>query len=77
MELDLQCLFESCVQLYSLKHRNSPLTPHLGSYTRALLVSQGRRHLFVTPTLYQEPAVFGKMKMDPMKRAQTQNAGEV
>ncbi len=29
------------------------------------------------PTLYQELAVFGKMKMDPAKRAQTQNAGEV
>jgi hypothetical protein len=28
-------------------------------------------------TLYQERAVFGKMKMDPAKRAQTQNAGEV
>ena len=28
-------------------------------------------------TLYQERAVFGKMKMDPGKRAQTQNAGEV
>ncbi len=28
-------------------------------------------------TLYQEQAVFGKMKMDPAKRAQTQNAGEV
>jgi hypothetical protein len=27
--------------------------------------------------LYQEQAVFGKMKMDPAKRAQTQNAGEV
>ncbi len=27
--------------------RNSPLPPHLGSYTRALLVSQNRRHLFV------------------------------
>ncbi len=27
--------------------------------------------------LYQEPAVFGKMKMDPAKRAQTQNAVEV
>ncbi len=26
-----------------------PLTPHLGAYTRALLVSQDRRHLFVTP----------------------------
>jgi hypothetical protein len=29
------------------------------------------------PTLYQERAVFGKMKMDPAKPAQTQNAGEV
>ncbi len=29
------------------------------------------------PALYQEQAVFGKMKMDPSKRAQTQNAGEV
>ncbi len=28
-------------------------------------------------TLYQEQAVCGKMKMDPAKRAQTQNAGEV
>ncbi len=28
-------------------------------------------------TLFQERAVFGKMKMDPAKRAQTQNASEV
>ncbi len=28
-------------------------------------------------TLYQEQAVFGKLKMDPGKQAQTQNAGEV
>ncbi len=27
--------------------------------------------------LYQEQAVFVKMKMDPAKRAKTQNAGEV
>jgi hypothetical protein len=27
----------------------SSLPPHMGSYTRALLVSQDRRHLFVTP----------------------------
>jgi hypothetical protein len=31
----------------------------------------------VGKVLYQEQAVFGKMKMDPAKRAQTQNAGEV
>jgi hypothetical protein len=28
-------------------------------------------------TLYQERSVFGKMKMDPAKGAQTQNTGEV
>ena len=33
--------------------------------------------IVVIYTLYQERAVFGKMKMDPGKRAQTQNAGEV
>jgi hypothetical protein len=27
--------------------------------------------------MYQERAVFGKMKMDPAKWAQTKNAGEV
>ncbi len=32
--------------------RNSPLPPHLGSYARALLVSQNRRHLFVNPWRY-------------------------
>ncbi len=30
-----------------------------------------------SPALYQEQAVCGKMKMDPAKRAQTQNAGEI
>ncbi len=37
-----------------LRSRNSPppLPPHLGSYTRALLVSQDRRHLFDTPWVY-------------------------
>jgi hypothetical protein len=30
-----------------------------------------------TYTLYEEQAAFDKMKMDPAKRAQTQNAGEV
>jgi hypothetical protein len=28
-----------------------PAFPHFGSYTMALLVSQDRRHLFVTPSL--------------------------
>jgi hypothetical protein len=48
MEFDLQCLFELLCTA-ALRPRNSPL--RLGSYTRALLVSRGRRHLFVTPCL--------------------------
>ncbi len=40
-----------------LRPRNSPpIPPHLGSYTRTLLPSQDRRHLFVTPLgLYRTP----------------------
>ncbi len=41
--------------MYSCTHWpkpcNSPPPPHLGSHTRALLVSQDRRHLFETPCL--------------------------
>jgi hypothetical protein len=52
MELDLQSLFGLHLYLYSLAESPQlPLPPHLGSYTRALLVSQDRRHLFVTPCL--------------------------
>ncbi len=39
----------TAVLIGSDRPRNPP--PHLGSYTRALLVSQDRRHLFVTPWL--------------------------
>jgi hypothetical protein len=55
LEVDLQSLFglhvhcavHSCT--HWLRPRNlTPSPPHLGSYTRALLVSQDRRHLFVT-----------------------------
>ncbi len=50
MELDLQGLFGSCAKLYSLAETPQPsLSPPLGSYTRALLVSQYKRHLFVIP----------------------------
>jgi hypothetical protein len=41
-----------CAQLYSLAEPPPPAPPpprHLGSYTRALLVSQYRRHLSVPP----------------------------
>jgi hypothetical protein len=50
MDLDLQSLFElhahSCT--HWLRPRKPPPPLHLGSYTR-VLVSQDRRHLFVTP----------------------------
>ncbi len=34
---------------FVLRPLNSPLTPHLGLYTRALLVSQDKRHLLEPP----------------------------
>jgi hypothetical protein len=54
MELDLQSLFGIHVHSYThcrwLRPHKPQLPPaHLGSYTRALLVNQDRRHLFVTP----------------------------
>ncbi len=45
----------SCVQLYSLAETPQLLPllpPHLGLYESALLVSQDRRHFFVTPWLH-------------------------
>jgi hypothetical protein len=53
MEVDLQSLFG--LHVYGCNHllrpRNPTPPPHLGSYTRPLLVSQDRRHLLVTPAL--------------------------
>jgi hypothetical protein len=44
------------VKLYSLAETpQPPPPPHLGSYTRALFVSQDRRHLFVTLCTYIPP----------------------
>ncbi len=43
-----------CAQLYSLAEIQQPpphFPPHLGLYTRGLLVSQDSRHLFVTPII--------------------------
>ncbi len=50
-------IWASCPQLYSLAETPHPLSPpsHLGSYTRALLVSLDRRHLFVTPGAIGQP----------------------
>ncbi len=55
MELDLQSLFELhvtwCAQLYSTgwDPATPPIPTHWDSYTKALLVSKDRRHLFATP----------------------------
>ncbi len=53
MELDLQSLFGllCTAVLIGWDPATPPFPPHLGSYTRALLVSQKRPHLFVTPCL--------------------------
>jgi hypothetical protein len=45
--------YTSCTHL--LRPRKAhPFHPHLGSYTKTLLVSQDRRHLFVTPWVTQK-----------------------
>jgi hypothetical protein len=44
-------IWAPCAQLYSmLIPSNPPSPPHLGSYTRSVLVSQDRRHLSETPS---------------------------
>jgi hypothetical protein len=39
----------SCTHWLRPRNPPPPLPPHLGSYARALLVSQDRRHLFLNP----------------------------
>ncbi len=55
MELDLQSLFDlhahSCTHWLRRPHNQTPSLQHLGSYTRALSVSQDRQHLFLTPEI--------------------------
>jgi hypothetical protein len=54
MELDLQSLFGLHVHSFAVliaAEAPQPPPPHLGSYRRALLVGQDRRHLFVTPCI--------------------------
>jgi hypothetical protein len=50
MELDLRSLFGLHVHSYThwLRPRNPP-PPYVGSHMRAVLNSQDRRHLLVTP----------------------------
>jgi hypothetical protein len=76
MELDLQSLFGLLVHrcTHWLRPRNPP-PPHLGSYTRALLVSRDRRYLFVTPW-YRVEDIHGRQAQrdrhhDCRNRAQT------
>jgi hypothetical protein len=54
MELDLQSLFGllCTAVLIGLEPATSHFIQHLGSCTRALLVSLERRHVFVTPCSY-------------------------
>ncbi len=49
MALDLRSLFGHHVLFSLAESPQPPLPPHLDSYTRALLASQDRRHLIVTP----------------------------
>jgi hypothetical protein len=58
MELNLQSLFKllCAAVLIGLDPATPPPPPtHLRSYTRALLVTQERRHLFVTPPWDTKP----------------------
>ncbi len=59
MELDLQSKFRPYVHgcIHWLRPCNPSPPPHLGSYTRALLVIQDRRHLFVTPWCSLHPEI--------------------
>jgi hypothetical protein len=61
MELDLLSLLEllCTAVLIGRDLATLPLPPHLGSNTRALLVSQDRRHLFVNP----EPGPIGSISV--------------
>jgi hypothetical protein len=53
LNMEAVCLGSMSRDVHSCTHwlrpRNPPSSPALDSYTRALLVSKDRRHLFVTP----------------------------
>ncbi len=78
MELDLQSLFGLlCSNTYWLRPRISPPppAPHLGSYTRALLVSRDRRHLFVTPSPLSLNRTCKCCRPKKKKKASQENGG--
>ncbi len=65
MEVDLQSLFDllCTAVLIGWDPAISPtpsLPPHLDSYTRTLLVSKDRRHLVVTPWLWDLPSRYSQ-----------------
>jgi hypothetical protein len=67
MELHLHSLFglhehscSHCLRGWDPATPPPPVPLHLGSYTRALLVSLDRRHLFVTPWLYLSSGSMGE-----------------
>jgi hypothetical protein len=55
MELDLQSLFG--LHVHSCSHWLRPRNPRIWAHIRALLVSQDRRHLFVTPLVEEKNSV--------------------
>jgi hypothetical protein len=59
MESDLQSLFGllCTAVLIGRDQQPPPLSLHSSSYTRALLVSQDRRHFFVTPWTQQRESL--------------------
>ncbi len=73
MDLDIQSLFGLlCTSvLIGREQATTPHPPHLGLYARALLVSQGRRHLFVTTCSYRMKCdlwKFGNIKLENLQK---------
>jgi hypothetical protein len=65
----------TAVGTHWLRLRNSPPPPpHLGSNTRALLVSQDIRHLFVTPLVRTDPLSVHNFPRKPNKKSQDPEA---
>jgi hypothetical protein len=68
MELDLlsSCGLLCTAVLIGWEPTTPSLPPHLGLYTRALLVSQDRRQLFVTPWLYNlhRTHIYSEVRID-------------
>ncbi len=75
MESDLQSLFGllCTAVLIGWDPGTPPLPPHLGSYTSALLVSQDRRHLFVTP--WSMPSRLSLFKQEDDRQTENRQIG--